>query len=210
MKQRFILYRRSNGRFYSEDTVTRKQESLKTNDEAEASTLLHSKNEAFRQPVLNLRIARTYLAAADSSFIQRTWREVMAEFVKIKTGSSQARSVRAVADKAFDSIRDLQVIETRPEHFLRVLEAGSVSTNNFLRRFHNFALDMGWLPWPVLPKRQWPAVRYGEKRAITAEEHELILSRETNQQMQAFLWCCWHLGGAQRDIARLKAGDIDW
>src|SRR5437660_10629855 len=94
MKQRFILYRRSNGMFYCEDTVTRKQESLKTKDEAEASTLLHSKNEAFRQPVLNLRIARTYLAAADSSFIQRTWREVMTEFVKIKTGSSQARSER--------------------------------------------------------------------------------------------------------------------
>ncbi len=47
MKQRFILYRRSNGTYYCEDTQTRKQESLKTRDEAEALTLLHSKN---RQP----------------------------------------------------------------------------------------------------------------------------------------------------------------
>ena len=46
---------------------------------------------------------------------------------------------------------------------------------------------MGWLPWPVLPKRRWPAIRYREKRAITREEHELILSRESNPEMRAFL-----------------------
>ena len=28
--------------------------------------------------------------------------------------------------------------------------------------------------------------------------------------MRAFLWCCWHLGGSQSDVARLKAEDIDW
>jgi hypothetical protein len=32
------------------------------------------------------------------------------------------------------------------EHFLRVLAVGTVSTNVYLRRLHNFALDMGWLP----------------------------------------------------------------
>src|SRR5271169_2342205 len=64
MKTRFILFRRA-GVFYSEDTVTRKQISLRTKDEAEALALLHSKNEAHRQPVLNLHIARTYLTATD-------------------------------------------------------------------------------------------------------------------------------------------------
>ncbi len=62
----------------------------------------------------------------------------MAEFVKTKTGSNRTRSERAVMDDAFDSIRDLQLIETRSEHFLRVVERGKVSTNNYLRRFHNF------------------------------------------------------------------------
>ena len=113
-------------------------------------------------------------------------------------------------DKAFDPLRQLPVLETRPEHFVRVLQAGTVSTNNFLRRLHNFTLDMDWLPWPVMPKRQWPAVRYGEKRAITREEHELILSRENNLEMRGFLWCCWHLGGSQSDVARLKSENIDW
>ena len=65
MKQRFILYRRSNGMFYAEDTETRKQQSLKTKDEAKARTLLHSKNEAHRHPILNHQIALAYLCAAD-------------------------------------------------------------------------------------------------------------------------------------------------
>ncbi len=28
--------------------------------------------------------------------------------------------------------------------------------------------------------------------------------------MKAFLWCCWHLGGSQSDVAHLKAEDVDW
>jgi integrase len=85
-----------------------------------------------------------------------------------------------------------------------------LSTNSYLRRFHNFAQDLGWLPWPVLPKRQWPAVHYREKRAITRPEQDLIVTREPNPELRAFYWCCWHLGGAQSDVARLKAEDIDW
>jgi integrase len=134
----------------------------------------------------------------------------MAEVIRTKAGSNRTRYERAIADKALDSIRELRLIETHAEHFLEVLQKGSVSTNNFLRRFHNFALDVGWLPWPVLPKRQWPVIRYKEKRSITQEEHELILSRESNGEMRAFLWCCWHIGGSQSDVAHVKVEDIDW
>ena len=76
MKPRFILFRRGST-FYSEDTTSGKQHSLRTKDEAEALTLLHSKNEAHRQPVLNLHIARTYLKAGDPAFAQRSWQNVM-------------------------------------------------------------------------------------------------------------------------------------
>jgi hypothetical protein len=46
------------------------------------------------------------------------------------------------------------LIETRAEHLLRAVEIGKVSTNVHLRRIHNFALDMSWLPAPIIPKRQ--------------------------------------------------------
>jgi integrase len=85
-----------------------------------------------------------------------------------------------------------------------------VATNVFLRRIHNFALDMGWLPWPVLPKKQWSQVEYGAKRAITREEHQRIVEREQNSERRSFYELCWLLGGSQGDIASLSAEDIDW
>jgi hypothetical protein len=133
MKSRFILFRRA-GVFYSEDTSTRKQISLRTKDEAEALTLLHSKNEAHRQPVLNLHIARTYLTATDPEVARRTWQVPMDEMTKTKTGSTHARHLIAMKDKAFDLIRNLPILETHSAHFLKVLELGGVSTNVYLRR----------------------------------------------------------------------------
>src|SRR5271169_6986848 len=111
MKTRFILFRRA-GVFYSEDTVTRKQISLRTKDEAEALALLHSKNEAHRQPVLNLHIARTYLTATDPEMSKRTWQMPMDEMTKTKTGPTLIRHKRAMQDKAFDLIRNLPILET--------------------------------------------------------------------------------------------------
>ena len=128
MKQRFILFRRS-GVFYYEDTTTGKQLSLRTKDEAEAKNLLNAKNESFRQPVLNRQIARTYLAATDTDMATRTWQTPMDEMTKTKTGSTYARHVVAMKDRAFDLIRNLPILETHSAHFLKVLELGKVSTN---------------------------------------------------------------------------------
>jgi len=210
MKQRFRMYRRERGVFYVFDRVTGKRESLETDDPAIADRLLHAKNESQQQPLINRHIARAYLAVGDPEISRRTWQEVMDEIVKGKHGETQIRWFRAIKDHAFDLIRQLPVFETRPEHFFRVLEDGSVATNVFLRRVHNFAVDVGWLPWPVLPKKQWPKVRYGPKRAIAAQEHQRIVEREHNPERRAFYELCWLLGGSQGDIANLTAEDIDW
>lgn len=149
MKQRFRLYRRAGGIYYIHDGDTGKQESLKTRDRAEASALFSAKTQSHRQAHLNLRLARTYLAATDPMVSKRTWQVPMEELAKTKRGTTHERWQRAIKDKAFDLIRDLPILETQAEHFLKVLNVGTVSTNVFLRRAHNFALDMGWLPWPV-------------------------------------------------------------
>ena len=90
------------------------------------------------------------------------------------------------------------------------MDLGSISTNICLRRIHNFALDMNWLPWPVLPKKRWPAIKFKEKRGITLEEHQAIVARELNSERKAFYQLAWHLGAAQSDIAFLEAENIDW
>jgi hypothetical protein len=77
------MFKRS-GVFYSEDTTTGKQHSLRTKDEAQALTLLHSKNEAYRQPVFNLNIARMYLTATDPEVARRMWQTAMHGWPKPK------------------------------------------------------------------------------------------------------------------------------
>jgi hypothetical protein len=71
MNQRYIKFKRA-GVFYCEDTTTGKQTSLRTKDETEADILLHTRNEAQRQPVLNLQIARVYLKHSDPEVAKRT------------------------------------------------------------------------------------------------------------------------------------------
>lgn len=209
MKLQFILYRR-NGTYYCEDTVSGKQQSLHTKDKGEAKTLLNAKNEAHRQPILNRQIALAYLSATDPEAAKRTWQFPMDEMTALKSGETRVRCLRAMQSTSLDPLRNRPILETRAEHFLQVLRGSNVSTNVFLRRLHNFALDMSWLPKPVLPKKQWPKPVYKEKRAITLEEHEAIVARERNAERRAFYQLAWHLGAAQTDIALLKAEDIDW
>jgi integrase len=209
MRQRFTLFRRG-AVFYSQDTSNGHQTSLLTKDKGTATALLHAKNEAYRQPVLNLQMARIYLSATDPESAKRPWRMVMDEMAKTKTGATLHRHETAMRDVAFNPIRDLPILETQPLHFTRVLDAGCVSTNIFLRRLQNFALGMNWLPWPVLPKKRWPKIVFLEKRAVTLKEHQAIVSAEMNSERRAYYECCWHLGGAQSDVANLKAEDIDW
>ena len=130
--------------------------------------------------------------------------------MKTKAGVTRRRWEGAIKDRAFGPLRQRVVLETSAEEFLRVLEAGTVSTNVFLRRLHNLAMDMNWLPWPIIPKKQWPPVHFGPKRAITLEEHLKILAREGNPERKAFYELAWHLGASQTDIALLEAENIDW
>lgn len=211
MKRRFIIYRRKlGGVFYIEDTKTRKQESLGTKDRAEATALLNARNEAARQPQLNLLIAKAYLAGTDSGVSTRTWQNAFDAIIEHKRRTTKERWERGARQKAFDLIRKLVIIETQAEHLLACMKAGTVSTNILLRELHNFCISMNWLAWPIIPKRLWPKIEYGPKRAITAEEHQMIIWREKNVELRSLYELCWHLGGSQTDMAHLAAENIDW
>jgi hypothetical protein len=208
MKSRFILFNRK-GVFYSEDTVTRKQHSLRTKDEAEAIALLNAKNESFRQPVLNMQIARAYLSASDPAIARRTWQTVMEEMQTHGKESSRTRYIRAMKAKAFDTLRQKPLIETNADDLLAVLRQGQVSVNHFLRRLHNLALALGWLAVPVLPPKLWPKPQFKAKRAITLEEHRRILAAESNRERNLYYQLLWEVGASQSDAAALTADNID-
>ena len=210
MKERYRLFLRRKSVYYAFDNTTKTFESLKTKDKAEAARLLVALNEAGKQPAMNLGLARVYLKHSDPMVSQRTWQHVLDEIIKLKSGPTQYRWQSAAKDKAFDLIRDRLLIETQAEHFLAVLKKGTVSTNCYLRKTHNFALDMNWLPATVIPRRQWPAIRFKEKRAITLAEHQRIVAAEVNPERKTLYQLCWHLGASQGDIASLRGEDVDW
>jgi integrase len=210
MKQRYHVFRRENGIYYPLDTLTRKRNSLNTADREEARRFQNALNEACKQPAINLQIAQVYLQHSDPDYAKRTWQHVMDEMGRNKSGSTKKRWDVAMKDKAFDLFRDLALIKTQAEHFFEALHKGTVSTNVFLRRVQNFALDMDWMPKAVIPKRQWPAIQFKDKRAITFAEHQAIVDREKNPERKKFYELCWHLGGSQGDIACLNAEDVDW
>lgn len=214
MKQRFRLYRRNtSGRYYAEDNITGKQESLGTANQVEAQRLIHARNEAASQPALNAQLARTYLTAGDAAVGQRTWQFVMDELKCAKASSAEGTSERyksAFDEEPFDALRNLVVIETRPETILKVLQNGTISTNVFMRRLHSFALGMGWLPWPIIAYKQWPRLRFKPRRAITTDEAVQLIEAEKDAEWKSFLELLWHVGAAQADLAAFTSDNVDW
>jgi integrase len=198
------------GMYYCMDKNTGKRTSLQTSNKDEARQIVEAKNNAERQPILNLQIAKAYLAGSDSGMKTRTWQQAMEALTNTKQGANKERWLRVEKDRALAPLLSKVIIETQGELILRVLRSGTVSTNVYLRRLHNFCMDMSWLPWPLLPKRQWPAVRFKDKRAITWEEHGCVIAREQNRERKAFYQLAWHVGASQSDLAHLQAEDVDW
>jgi len=211
MKDRYSLYRRSNGIYYAQDTVSRHQESLKTRHKSAALRLMAAKNQAVAQPALNLAMAKTYMQGKSPEFATRTWAEVITEIAYNYHGPTLERWLRVTRSKPFDVIRNLKLVETDSPHFLQVLRhprAGN-STNLWLRRLHNYTLDMGWLLMPVLPRAGWPKIKHNTRYAVTASEHEMIVAAEMNQERRLYYQLLWETGGSQSDIACLSWANVD-
>lgn len=166
MKDRFRLFRRGWGTYYVEDTETGKQQTLQTTDKREAHRMVHARNEARQTPHVNLMIAKAYLAASDPALTSRTWQDVLNAIIGTKTGDTRHRWETAAKDHAFDPLRNLPLVKTQAEDIFGAINRGTVSTNVYLRRLHNFAWDMNWLLGPVVVRRHWPKIRFKEKRLL--------------------------------------------
>lgn len=197
-------------RYYCRDVVTGSRTSLKTTDRETADRIVLHRNEVAKNPHINRQIGMAYLSGADPNLVLRVWQDVMDDILRDKQGSTLDRYTTAMNDSAFDRIREQVVVTTQPEDLKIVLRVGTVSTNVYLRRLHNYALDMGWLTSRILPTKLWGKIKYKKKRAIKHEEHKRIIEREKNLERKAFYDLCWELGGSQGDIANLEAEDADW
>jgi len=210
MKPQYRMYRRGGGSYYIQNNETGQQESLQTKDKNHATRLLNAKNEAAILAGSNLQVARAYMVASDPKMPERTWQDVIDFIVDQKSGPNRRRWKSFSKDKALPSLWKMRVVDTRADQLLGLVKQGTVSTNVYLRRLHNFALDMNWLPWPIVAKKLWPKIKYAEKRGITGEEHQKIIARETNPERRDYYEVLWYTGGSQSDVAHLHAEDLNW
>ncbi|MCX6896213.1 MAG: tyrosine-type recombinase/integrase [Verrucomicrobia bacterium] len=209
MKTKYSMFRRG-GIYYSQDTATGQQKSLRTRDEAEATSLLYALNEAQRQPLLNLHLARAYLTASDPAFVERTWQTVMAQLQARGKDSSRERYASVFKSPAFDRLRSKKLLETTADDFFAVFKDGKVSIVYFLKRLHNFALSLGWIAVPIVAPYLWPKYEPKDRRGITLEEHQTVLAQEKIAEWKLFLELLWETGAAQSDAANFTTEDIDW
>jgi integrase len=209
MKTKYTLFRRGEV-FYMQDSATGRQTSLRTKDETEARRLLDARNEATRQPVLNLHLARAYLTASDPSFVERTWQTVMEQLQSRGKDSSRERYATVFKSSCFDALRHKKLLETTADDFLAVFKTSKVSIVCFLKRLHNFALNLGWIAIPIVAPYLWPKYEAKERRGITRDEQESILAIEKKAEWKLFLELLWETGASQSDAVRLTAEDIDW
>ena len=196
--------------WWIQNTTTGDRESLGTKDKLEAQSILAIRNQPHKSASFHLNSARNHLSESKMKGANRTWQMVMDAIIKSKHGSTKIRWERAIKCKSFDHIRNVVVFEVTSDDFLKVMDDGKVSTNRYLRQLHNYAIDMNWLLMPVIAKKAWPDIVYGDKRAITSVEHQQIIEREKNPERRAYYEVCWHVGGAQSDMANLMAEDICW
>ncbi len=208
---RYRLFQRRNGIFFLQDNKTSRQESLRTRSREDAERIAFHRNESARIAAGHRQIAVGYLQVADPEIKTRNWADVMVCYCALPgKAATQKRKAVAMKDEAFNPLRSLPLIETTPQHFLAVLQEGTVSTNSFLRKLHNLARRMKWLPDDILSRGAWPVVRYGQKRAITVEEHQRILGVTPTEERRLYYQLLWETGASQSDVARLTAESIDW
>jgi integrase len=82
--------------------------------------------------------------------------------------------------------------------------------HTYLHCLQSLALGLNWLPWPILPNKLWPVLHSKPKRAITAAEHQRIVSTEKNGERRLYYELLWEIGASQTDAASLSAENIQW
>jgi len=211
MQERYRMFRRAGGNFYTRDKITGLSESLGTADRTIAVQLLAACNQAVAQPQLNRTMAKAYLSAKSPDLLTRTWEDVMDHYTMSGVESTRERKVRAFRSRPFATLRNITLMDTEAGHLLAVLQhkrAGN-SAHHYLKRLHNYALHLGWLLTPVMADAAWPLVRKKKFTAITAEEHCRIVEREHNPERKLYYEMLWETGGSQADIAALHADQVD-
>jgi integrase len=173
--------------------------------------LLAAKNQSIEQPYLNKGMAKVYLPATSPEFLKRTWGDVMEHYALSGTEPTRERKRRAFESRPFAALKSMKLVETEAIHVLTVIEhrQSGNSTQHYIRRLHNFALNLGWLLGPIIAHSVWPKTHKKRFTALTESEHDRIIAKEANPERRLYYQMLWETGGSQTDISALNWFQID-
>ena len=95
------------------DNNTGKRTSLRTGSEDEAIQIVQAKNQAERQPILNLQIAKAYLAGSDNGITTRTWQHAIEALTNTKQDANKERWLRVRLRSVHVHHHSLSAVATR-------------------------------------------------------------------------------------------------
>src|SRR5271155_2662518 len=122
MQERYRMFCRAGGNFYTRDKITGQSESLGTANRTVARQLLAARNQSVAQPQLNRSMAKAYLSAKSPDLLTRTWADVMEHYIKSGVEATRDRKERAFRSRPFAMFRSLTLLDTEAIHLLAVLE----------------------------------------------------------------------------------------
>ena len=74
--------------------------------------------------MLNLQLAKAYLAGTDAKMPKRTWQHALEVLTETKRGSNRERWKRVAKDRALCLLWPKVIVETEAELILKILPAG--------------------------------------------------------------------------------------
>ena len=98
-RYRLIHRGRGNGIFYCVDSKSGKRTSLEKVTKEEGRQIVDAKNQAERQPMLNLQLAKAYLAGTNAEMPKRTWQHALQVLTETKRGANKERWKRVAKDR---------------------------------------------------------------------------------------------------------------
>lgn len=133
-----------------------------------------------------------------------TWDRLITMFCAVGKDTTKERKLKEFRRSRWDKIKRTPVADTSGTDFLDLLEQGGKMTQQYLASLQTLAIDMGIRSHVVLPKKYWPKQIKITRRAITEEEHRLLILNIHSQRWRLFLSLLWETGAAQSDAANFR------
>jgi integrase len=135
---------------------------------------------------------------------QKTWGDLVALYASLGATPTVERKLKEFRQLRWKELKALTFNQTQPLHFLELLKSGGTYTQECLKAIQNYALDNHDIPRPILATKWWPKRLKRTPRAITLEEHTVLVSNIVAKHWRYYLELLWETGASQSDAASFR------